>query len=599
MRWNQAYLLPAVLAGGAALLSWRAGWRPQRRTAPHPGFAVLAVFALAVVARSQTGGRYFAADEFGYEFGARLNAAGLLCLPAPPMPEFFTCNNIFLADGRWFSLYPPGWTGLLGLGSLLALEHWVPPLTALAVVLALAALAREWEGPEAARWLPWLALLSPGFVLNGATLFSHLATALWTALALCFYHRASREPRSLLAPLLSGLALGMVVNTRTADGLLVGLALVAYHLLRVARREVPFLRPAWLLCPLGALLSGGWALVYNAQLSGDFFKAPYQTVGTVALASAGLLSYERLWHGLAALARLLVWQAPGLAEAALVGLRRLRSHDVLLLFLGAEFLVAYSGWPGQLEVSSRYLLLPALLLLIPAARTCQEAPPAPRNLALLAVAVLMGAGAYPGFLGSLREAYRDQEGQYVATYTPPDALIFRRTVHGPLAMASNRNDPWLRGRVSALFLEPERNRRLIRAMKRPAFTLDYQEGAYRLRHYDELRPLDEDLLVAGINLAGSVLDRERAEQAFLRVPVGSPYYGAARYNAARSALTAGDFEKAARFAAEAGSPAAMLEGEALRRLGRTKEARTAYERAAAALPPGPARDQAAAWARSL
>jgi len=552
-----------------------------------------------MAARIQTGGRYFAADEFGYEFAARLNAAGLLCLPAPPMPEFFTCNNIFLVDGRWFSLYPPGWTSLLALGRLLGLEHWVPPLTALAVALALFALAREWEGPEAARWLPWLALLCPGFVLNGATLFSHLATALWTALALCFYQRAAHSPRSLLAPLLSGLAVGMVVNTRTADGLLVGLALVAYHLLRVARREVPLLRPAWLLCPLGAILSGGWALVYNAQLSGDYFTAPYQTVGTVALASAALLSYDRLWHGLAALARLLVWQAPGLAEAAVVSLRRLRSHDVLLMFLGLEFLLAYSGWPGQLEVSSRYLLLPALLLLIPAARTCHEAPAAPRNLALLAAAVLMGGGAYPGFLGSLSEAYRDQEGQYVATYTPPDALIFRRTVHGPLAMALNRNDPWLRGRVSALFLEPERNRRLIQALKRPAFTLDFQDGSYRLRHYDEPRPVDEDLLVAGINLAGSVLDRERAQAVWGRIPAGSPYFTAARYNAARSALTAGDFEKAAGLAAEAGPEAGMLEGEALRRLGRTKEARAAYERAAGALPPGPARERAAGWARRL
>lgn len=595
-----AYLLPAGLAALAVWLAWKAGWRPTRRNAPAPAVALAGLVGLAAFARSLTGGRCFAGDEFGYEFSARLNERGLFCLPAPPMPEFFSCNNIFLLDGRWFSLYPPGWTGMLGFGRWLSLESWVPPLTAVAVVLALYALAREWEGPEAARWVPWLALLSPGLVLNGATLFSHLATALWVALALACYHRASLSPRTLWAPLASGLALGMVLSTRTADGLLVGLALVVYHLLRVGRREVPPLRPAWLLCPLGAALSGAWALVYNAQVTGDPFTGPYHTAGTVAVVGAGLLSWERCWHALAATARLLVWQAPGLAELGLAGVRRLRSQDWLVLFLSAEFLVAYSGWPGQLEVSSRYLLLPALLLLVPAARTCQELPAAPRNLALLALAVLMGVGAYPGFLRSLHEAYQDPEEQYLANYTPPNALIFRRTVPGPVALAFNRNDPWFRGRVSALFLEPELNARLVRALgDRPAFTLDFEQGAYRLRYYEEPRPPDEDLLVAGNNLAGSAFDRERAEAAWSRIPAGSPYYAAARYNAARSALTAGQLEKAARYASEAGPSGALFEGEALRRLGRTAEARLAYERAVQALPPGPTRDRAAEWAQRL
>lgn len=581
LRFGAAYLVPGVLVFVAVRLISR-----RWSNSPPLALALVACLGLTAAARTLTGGHWFAADEFAYEFGARLNEQGYLCLPAPPLAEFFACNNLFTTDGRWFPLYPPGWTGLLALS-----RFWIPPLVAVAVVLALYALAREWEGPEVARWVPWLALLCPGFVLNGGTLFSHLAATFWAVLALACFARAARRPDSLWPPLVSGLAAGMVLTTRTADGLLVGLGMVLYHLVRVVRKEVPLMRPAWLLCPLGVALSGSLTLIFNAQVGGS----PYQTVGTVAVASAGFFSLERLWHALAAVARLLVWQAPGLAEGAMSGLRRLRSHDLLLMFLFGAFLATYSGWPGQVEVSSRYLLLPALLLLIPAARTL-----ASRGVVLAALAVLMFAGAYPGFIHSMQAAYRDVEGDYVANYTPPNALIFRRTVLGPLAMASNRNDPWFRGRVSALFLEPERNQRLIRAMgNRPAFVLDFADGTYRLRHYEEPRPLDEDLLAAGANLATSVLDRERAEAAWLRVPVGSPYYASARYNAARSALTAGDLEKAAAHAREAGPAGGLLEGEALRRLGRPAEARAAYERAAAALPPGALRDQAAGWALRL
>lgn len=197
-------------------------------TAHHVAWLVaplvfLATLALALhVARFGLHHMPHIADETAYLFQAKVFALGRLWAPSPPLPDFFAHEHLIMDSGRWFSKYPPLWSGLLALGVQLGMPWAVAPLVGACTAVAIFLLAREICDTTAALVSVFLTLSSPFFVFMIANMMSHAAAGLFATLHILFILRAVRRGgRGDYA--LSGMALGALILTRPYTALLVAL----------------------------------------------------------------------------------------------------------------------------------------------------------------------------------------------------------------------------------------------------------------------------------------------------------------------------------------------------------------------------------------
>jgi hypothetical protein len=166
-------------------------------------------------------------DEYSYLLQARLFAAGRLSFPSTPesvRPAFKLYHVI--DDGRVRSKYPPGWPLLLAAGEALGLAWIVNPLlSAATLALLFGTLARA--ASRGAAWTAMLVLgLSPFFVLNAASYFSHQPLLL-AATAVAYTLVRSAESRSPVWPCLCGAALAWGLGIRPLEAAICGLAVLA------------------------------------------------------------------------------------------------------------------------------------------------------------------------------------------------------------------------------------------------------------------------------------------------------------------------------------------------------------------------------------
>lgn len=205
-------------------------------------------------------------DSINYLWQARVFAMGRLWLPSHPLAEFFGFR-FMVNDGRWYSLFQPGWPALLAIGELLHAPWAVGPALGGLLVLVTWGLGRETVGRRPALLGAVLLVASPWFVFQQASLMAHGAAALLAVSALWAYVVAQRRQSPLLSGM-SGLLLGALFCTRALDAAVLFLPLGAHAALR--------LLAAWRAAPAGARLLGGrralaglCALVVGSLLAGS------------------------------------------------------------------------------------------------------------------------------------------------------------------------------------------------------------------------------------------------------------------------------------------------------------------------------------------
>ena len=236
--------------------------------------AEVALFAATVIALSFVAVRGFGAmphlqDEVAYLFQARIFAAGHLFAPAPPLPAFFAYEHLIVDGGRWFAKYPPLFPLLLSGGVRIGMPWIVNPLLGGLTGLAIARLTRELCGDR--RWglAAWcLALVSPWFLIMGATHMAHVAAALFVALALLALLRLLRDGGWQSAVGL-GLALAALALTRPYTALLTGLVVALAVAIALARgtRERPRLAVLTLIAAACAGVGAAGHVAWNATLA--------------------------------------------------------------------------------------------------------------------------------------------------------------------------------------------------------------------------------------------------------------------------------------------------------------------------------------------
>jgi 4-amino-4-deoxy-L-arabinose transferase-like glycosyltransferase len=210
-------------------------------------------------------------DEVGYVLQARYFAAGMLTMPAPPVPAAFEVNLMNYEESRWYSAFSPlGWPLALAVGVLLGAPWLVNPILAGVNVLGIAVLLRELYDRRTARIVVLLLCFSPWFVFMGMNFMSHtftLTCALAAALALIW----ARKTGKVTWALASGCAIGLVSLIRPLEGLVMAL-LLGLWAIGVGRQRLKTLSVAALI--LGAMIVGSLVLPYNKHLTGKATQFP-------------------------------------------------------------------------------------------------------------------------------------------------------------------------------------------------------------------------------------------------------------------------------------------------------------------------------------
>lgn len=320
---------PVVAASAAPEVGATAA---ARHAAPRYGRRVALVIVgagilYALVARFALEGYPYSGDEYSSFLQAEGFARGVLKAPAPPFADWVAVDHVII-DRYVRSKYPPGTAALLAVGVRAGAPWLVMPLAGVLTLLVFWLTSRKvLDERRAFLSVAFLAAM-PLFAYQSATFLSHTPTLLFGALAMLAVVQWARSGRDAwLVPF--GVAVGCVFLIRPVDGVLLGLALIAFRSLR-----------ALLIGGLSAAPFLGLTLWYNALQFGSPFTDGYEAgkPGFVAIyGESGAYSnisllhaispYE-IWNHLAELETFFFqWTVPGAALLACLGWVALRREQ--------------------------------------------------------------------------------------------------------------------------------------------------------------------------------------------------------------------------------------------------------------------------------
>ncbi len=224
--WYLLFGIAGVALGAAALLATALPGRALaalRRLGARPaavGLAAVAVIGIVFAARASVL-RFapVADDESTYVFIARTLLEGRLVNPAPEDAAFFRNQFVILDGERWYGKYPIGHPLVLAVGEALHLRALVPSILSALTLLLSFAVGRRVLPAQQALLGTGLLLVSPQFLLTGATELSQLTSGLCLLLGLWALLRMD-DGGSLGHAALAGAALGFGALARPLPGVL-------------------------------------------------------------------------------------------------------------------------------------------------------------------------------------------------------------------------------------------------------------------------------------------------------------------------------------------------------------------------------------------
>lgn len=288
VHWTSQHFLPWVvrIAGIAAVailsvtLRWERIAGTFRRCASaaerHPGGVVSGLAGAAFVLTAALA--YFVhqpyphvPDGFSYYFQAKIFAEGKLFEAAPPLPDFFRFDWVAVHDGRWFSIFPPGWPLLLAAGVKAGMPALVNPVLGAMCVIVIWRLGTALFGPRAGLLCALFCCLSPFFLFMSSEFMSHTAALLFTSIATLAYVSARSAEGGLGGYAASGAAAGLAFLIRPADAAAIWAAQTVHGLwVDRSRRAVVGA------CVSAVPLACGAAvyIAYNRVLMGTWLSSP-------------------------------------------------------------------------------------------------------------------------------------------------------------------------------------------------------------------------------------------------------------------------------------------------------------------------------------
>jgi hypothetical protein len=227
------------------------------------------------------------ADEYGFLFQAETLDHARLWNTPPPDPALFAQNYVIARNGIWVSQYLPAWPAILALFEFVHLPPWLaaPGCGAALLVVLWMALRIECSSRALVVALLLAYASSDFFLLNGATYFSHCASALIVVGSILCMLRAERSD-ALWWPMAVGACFGLALLCRIDSAVLVGVAALAAWVEQGFPRRMLLFGIAGAVPPL--LIFAG----YNWSITGDPFLIPTAWAGNVSLGANGVAGVE-------------------------------------------------------------------------------------------------------------------------------------------------------------------------------------------------------------------------------------------------------------------------------------------------------------------
>jgi hypothetical protein len=415
-------------------------------------------------------------DEFSYIFQAR-TFAGFRLWEAPPVLGIdLIPYRTWIFGSKWVGQYPPGWPMVLAAGYLAGLPMWtVNALLGAASVAAIAALC--WRVGDRPATIIAVALyaLTPFYVMNAASYFSHIVSSLLIVL-LCHCLlpvRAEFPPGRLFA---AGVVLALLAMTRYFD---LPPLLPALLFWLAASRPTAWPRT------IGAMTAGfipiiGLLAAYQFLITGSPFHSTYIVMNDAADPSVPSLSLapQLVVVGVmlipVRLAELALWTSPVLLIAYL-GALLLKLRDRTLAFydlIFPSFVIAYVFFVGNggNRYGPRYYMeaFPLLVVTIVSALPSVSArlnQSRRRILAFAPIACLLYVlAAWPLVsTGFQREVFsREDPFRVAAQASISDAVVILKTASAPGLVLSDlvRNPPTMDAAV--LYARPDTDINAVR-----------------------------------------------------------------------------------------------------------------------------------------
>lgn len=208
------------------------------------------------------------ADEVAVLYQAKTFMKGHLWNAEGPLDSYLIPYYVFVENGRVFAQYLPTWALVLAVGMKLWIPYWwITPICGVCLLALFHQFIRIRYSTLHADVSTIILAISPFFLFNAISLFSHMFCALCIMAAVLFLERSLRSPRPWSLCLL-GFFLVTCIGTRSYTGTLLVIVLIP-SLFNIAKRPKELL---WLL--FGALPPALMLGYYNFQMTGNPFIEP-------------------------------------------------------------------------------------------------------------------------------------------------------------------------------------------------------------------------------------------------------------------------------------------------------------------------------------
>jgi hypothetical protein len=266
----------SVLPGEGLIPRLVAGW--ERSSGVWAvSLAVLATAVYLWIAKAVLSGKPLLIDEIVQVYQARIYAAGMLSLPLPHHPEFFTSSLILNLGEKVFSQFPAGGPAMLALGAKFGAEWAVDPLFAGVSVVLFAALVRRIEArPGVALAATILFAFGPFVAFMSGSHMNHVTELTWLLVGMLGLARVvNRSSPRVRDGMLLGLGFGIAGAIRPVDAFAFALPAGAWLLWRTVRGRG---WPALIAAGIGVALPIGVILKINAETTGSAVTFGYSAL---------------------------------------------------------------------------------------------------------------------------------------------------------------------------------------------------------------------------------------------------------------------------------------------------------------------------------
>jgi hypothetical protein len=138
------------------------------------------------------------ADEHSCYFLAECLRKGKLYVDIPPLADFFKVVHVGMRDGKWFSVYPPGWPLIWAFGLQFNVVDWLNPfLSALSVFFFYLAGKKLFGRAATLLGLAFM-IANPFFMFTAASYFSHATCLLCISVFLYAFLRWREAPHAVI-----------------------------------------------------------------------------------------------------------------------------------------------------------------------------------------------------------------------------------------------------------------------------------------------------------------------------------------------------------------------------------------------------------------